>query len=208
GIAVDDLGNLYVTDRGGTVRKVFPAGTAKTLAGGGGFHAFADGSQAINAFLSQPNGVLVDATGYLYVSDSGNCRIRKVHPSGKISTLAASGLPAGALSEDVAAIRAALAAPSSVAIDPSGTVCFSDRICSNVLKIRPDGTLGLVAGGGSQGDGGPARDASLSSPEGIAFDVQGNLYIAESGNHRIRRVAPNGTISTFAGNGQAGYSGD
>ena len=207
GIAVDGAGTLYVTDRGGSVRSISPGGTETALAGNGQFHAFANGTPAINAFLSNPNGVAIDAKGNLYISDSGNYRIRKVDTAGRIFTVAGSGLPACS-ADGRPAVTIAIGSPAGVAVDAAGTLYFSDSVCSTVSMIRSDGNITIVAGGGLQGDGGPARNAALITPQGIAFDPARNLYIAETGTQRIRRVAVDGTISTFAGNGRRGFSGD
>jgi uncharacterized protein (TIGR03437 family) len=197
GIALDDVGNLYVTDRGGTLRTIGLNGLSTPLAGNGGFHAFAEGSPASNAFLASPNGLSVDSAGNLYISDSGNYRIRRVSPAGNVFTLAGNGLPACA-ADGSPAVRTSLGAPASVAVDPSGATYYSDSTCGTVVKLKADGTVSIVAG----------KDGSLSSPLGIAFDTAGNLYIADSGNQRILKIAPSGTVSTLAGNGQRGSSGD
>ena len=182
-----------------------------TTVAGNGVDAFSgDGGLAIEASLSYPWDVALDSSGNLYISDSCNNRIRKVDTNGIITTVAGNGV--GPFSGDGGpAIEASLCYPWDVALDSSGNLYISDSCNHCIRKVDTNGIITTVAGnpdGGFIGDGGPAVEASLFAPEGIAIDNSGNLYIADSGNNRIRKVDTNGIITTVAGNGVRDYSGD
>jgi hypothetical protein len=180
------------------------AGDITTVAGGG----VSDGGPATNAPLAWPEGIAVDTSGNLYIADTENHRIRKVAPTGTITTVAGNGTP-GFSGDGGPATQAALNSPQAVAVDASGNVYIADGV--RIRKVAPTGTITTVAGNGTagfSGDGGPATSAPLAWPQGVAVDTSGNLYIADTENHRIRKVAPTGTITTVAGNGTPGFSGD
>src|ERR1035437_257520 len=202
--AIDNSGAIYIADTAnGRIRKIAPNGVIPTVAGNGLHSSSGDGGPATNAALGLPAAVALDAAGNLYIADQLNNRVRKVMPGGVISTVAGGGM-AG----DTAA---SLSAPSGLAVDASGNVYISERLANRIRRINRDGTIVTVAGNGVAGfseDGGPATAASLDGPLGIAFDAAVNLYIADSLNHRIRKVTANGVISTVAGNGTSGSSGD
>jgi len=253
GIAVDPSGNLYFSDSGNDrVRKVTLAGTITTFAGGGANPG--DGGLALTADLSQPQDVTLDSAGNLYIADTGNARVRKVTADGRISTLAGNGTYG--FSGDGGPATAAAVAPWSIAVDSTGNLYVSDpsrvRHVSpsgivrtvmtfpepnpgnssgnfglatdasgnlyaaaggyhRVFKVAPGGVVSTIAGDGSigySGDGGPAASAQMNNPSGVALDTSGNLYIAECGNHIIRKVSASGLISTVAGDGSIGQSGD
>ncbi|OFV96445.1 MAG: hypothetical protein A3H28_01925 [Acidobacteria bacterium RIFCSPLOWO2_02_FULL_61_28] len=210
GLAVDEAGNLYIADNSNQrIRKVSPDGVISTVAGNGRGGFSGDGGPATSASLSNPTGVALDNAGNLYVADVGNHRIRKVAPDGIISTVAGNGT-LGFSGDGGPATNASLANPTSVALDASGNLYIADRNNQLVRKVSPDGIITTVAGNGVRGfsgDGGPATNASLSLPRGVAADEIGNLYIADGGNTRIRKVSPDGIISTVAG-GSFGFSGD
>ena len=195
GVAVDGAGNLYIADTfNNRIRKVSPAGIISTVAGNGQSSFSGDGGPATTASLWYPVGVAVDTAGNLYIGDSSNDRIRKVTRDGTISTVAAG-----------------LSFPRGVAVDGDGNLYIADTLSNRIRKVTLGGMITIVAGTGwarYSGDGGPATAASLYYPKGVAVDAVGNLYIADWGNDRIRKVSPAGTITTVAGNGQAGYSGD
>ena len=207
-IAVDGQGNVYIADfNNARVRKVNSSGTISTLAGTGipGFSG--DGGPATSARLYAPHGVAVDGQGNVYIADSYNQRVRKVNPAGTITTIAGTGKQ-GFSGDGGTATSATMTYPRGVAADAQGNVYFFDS-STRVRKVTPGGTITTFAGGGSSfGDGGPATSAQLRSPYGVAVDRQGNVYIADFPDHRLRKVSPGGTITTFAGTGTGGFSGD
>jgi uncharacterized protein YjiK len=211
GVAVDAAGNLYIADWvNPRVRKVSTSGTITTVAGSGTYGFSGDGGPATDAGLSSPYGVAVDAAGNLYIADAGNSRVRKVSTSGTITTVAGSGTY-GFSGDGGPATNAALSSPQGVALDAAGNLYIADAHNSRVRKVSTSGTITTVAGNGTfgfSGDGGPATDAGLNSPVGVTVDAAGNLYIADSGNHRVRKVSTSGTITTVAGDGTFGFSGD
>jgi sugar lactone lactonase YvrE len=205
-----------------------PAGTLMpgeitTVAGNNAWGYSGDNGPATSAWLDSPDGVAVDASGNLYIADTSNNRIRKVDPSGTITTVAGDGT-AGYSGDNGPAISAELDRPYGVAVDASGNLYIADTYNQRIRKVSTSGTITTVAGnghenypgalngGGYSGDGGLATDAELNAPLAVAVDTSGNLYIADTYNQRIRKVDTSGTISTVAGNGQGGslggYSGD
>jgi len=210
GVAVDAAGNLYAADRDNDrIRKVTTDGIITNFAGNGSKRLAGDGQAAVGASLNRPAGVALDAAGGLYIADSENNRIRKVTPTGTITTLAGNGQYG--YSGDGGPATAASLSPGGVAVDAAGNLYIADYGNDRIRKVTPAGTITTVAGNGQwgySGDGGPATAASLNRPYGVAVDATGNLYIADGQNSRIRKVTPAGTITTVAGNGQWGYSGD
>jgi sugar lactone lactonase YvrE len=210
GVAVDSAGNLYIADSNNhRIRKVTPGGTISTYAGTGTEGFSGDGGPATAAHLDRPDGVAVDSAGNLYIADSGNSRIRKVTPGGTISTYVGNGGYGEGFLGDGGPATAAHIRPRGVALDSAGNLYITDF--ARIRKVTPGGTISTYAGTdtpGFAGDGGPATAAQLSFPQGVALDSAGNLYIADSNNNRIRKVTPGGTISTYAGTGLNGFSGD
>jgi uncharacterized protein (TIGR03437 family) len=199
-VAVDAAGNFYIVD-GPRMRKV-ANGTATTMAGGGS--PAGEGGPAASAQLLSPQGLAVDSTGSVYISDQGTGRLLKVS-GGTLTRVAGGGNPGGANVDNIPATSALLSAPYGVAVDPYGNIYLADSTAARVRKIS-GGVISTVAGGGTVlGDNGPATSALLSDPVGVAADPGGNLYIADL--NRVRLVS-SGTISTIAGNGTAGYQGD
>ncbi len=191
GLALDAAGALYISDmRNNRVRKV-TSGTISSAAGNGSAGFSGDGAAASLAQLSQPAGVALDASGNIFIADSGNNRIRRV-TSGAINTFANG-----------------LGGPMGVALDSSGNVYVADAGNNLVRKVSGNAVSTVAGTGipGFSGDGGPALSAQLSSPGAVALDSSGNLYIADTGNNRVRRIS-NGMISTIAGLGPAGFGGD
>jgi len=223
GVALDSTGNLYIADRWNyCIRKVSPAGIITTVAGGGYYSDLGDGGPATSARLDSPGGVAVDSAGNLYIADERHNRVRKVSPGGTIATVAGDGfqdtLGYGRFSGDGGpATSASLAWPSGVAVDSAGNLYIADARNNRVRKVSPGGIITTVTGDGRYryfGDGGPATSASVAWPSGIAVDSADNLYIADSSNHRTRKVSAAGTITTVAGDGfkdasiHGRYSGD
>ena len=211
GLAIDAIGDLYIADYGNMrVRMVTPGGIISTVAGNGTGGFSGDGGPATSAELLYPNGVAVDSSGNLYIADYQNQRIRKVTAAGIISTIAGDGT-AGYSGDGGAATSAELNFPTRVAVDSSGNVYIADLLNNRVREVTPGGIISTVAGNGTagySGDGGPATSAEVNYTFDVAVDSNANLYIADDGNLRIRKVTPAGIISTVAGDGTQGYSGD
>ncbi|WP_432127996.1 RICIN domain-containing protein [Streptomyces sp. bgisy082] len=210
-VAVDGAGNLYITDSANNrVRKVTPDGTISTVAGMGSGGFSGDGGPAVAAKINYPLGVVVDGDGVVYISDHRNHRVRKVTPDGHISTVAGTGAP-GFRGDGGPAVSAQLHHPYGLAVDGAGGLYIVDGYNHRIRKVTADGTISTVAGAGTAGftgDGGPAASARLNLPVAVAMDSTGTLYFSDYSNHRVRKVAPDGTISTVAGTGTAGFGGD
>ena len=213
GVAVDGAGNLFIADQyNHRIRRVDPTGTITTVAGTGECCFGGDGGPADQAQLNDPDGVAVDGAGNLFIADTDNHRIRRVDPTGTITTVAGTGRP-GFSGDGGPADQALLRYPSGVAVDGAGNLFIADTSNGRIRRVDPAGTITTVAGGGEGaigfiGDGGPADQARLGFTFGVAVDGAGNLFIADTGNHRIRKVDPAGTITTVAGTGECCYSGD
>jgi len=196
GITIDAAGNLYVADWT-SIRKVTPNGKVSTLAGGGE-RGFSDGYGS-NAKFHGPHGIVINAAGDLYVADYWNSSIRKVTPNGEVSTLAGNGEGGFA---DGQGRNARFYRPSGIAIDAAGNLYVADVENHRIRKVTPEGEVSTLAGSGEKGfDDGQGSAAQFYRPSGIAIDAADNLYVADSSNHRIRKVAPKGEVSTLAGNG-------
>jgi trimeric autotransporter adhesin len=208
GIAIDAKGNLYIADNTeNMIFRVSASGIATAFAGTGMTGLSGDGGPATVATLTEPWSVAVDSSGNVYIADFHNERIRKVDQNGIITTIAGGG--AAQETNEVPAVSQEIFEPFAVAVDSSGAIYFNDGYA--IRKVTPDGIIHLVAGGngvGFSGDGGLATKAQLGGATGIAFDGKGNLYFADNSNNRVRKIDPNGIISTVAGNGQFGFSGD
>ena len=194
GVAVDSVGNIYIADSyNNRVRKVDTSGYISTVAGTGPQGYNGDGILATSAELHQPNGVAVDSAGNIYIADFSNQRIRKVNAStGYISTVAGDGT-AAFNGDNSAANLAELNYPNGVAVDSAGNIYIADTINYRIRKVDAStGDISTVAGKGApygySGDGGAAISAQLYNPEGVVVDSAGNIYIADSGNMRIRKV--------------------
>jgi len=213
GVAVDSTGNIYIVDLGNSrIRRVDKlSGNITTVAGNGTPGYSGDGGPATSASLFNPYGVAVDALGNIYVADFTNNRVRKVDKlSGNITTVAGNGTAAYS-GDDGLAASAGLAGPRDVAVDSTGNIYIADSSSHRIRRVDTNGVISTVAGNGTpifSGDGGFAISASLYFPYGVVLDSLGNIYIAESGSQRIRKVDTNGVITTIAGNGTPGYSGD
>jgi uncharacterized protein (TIGR03437 family) len=210
GVVLDAAGNIYVADfNNERVRKIATDGTISTIAGTGVQGFGGDGGPAVNAMLSRPSRISIDSHGNLFLTDPGNSRVRKISPNGIITTVAGNGNAAES-GDGGLATNAALNYPESAVADAAGNLYISDGDGNVVRKVDTNGIISTVVGTGNAGhggDGGAASKATLNNPSGLALDGNGNLFIADSNNNRIRKVT-NGIITTIAGNGTAGFSGD
>jgi trimeric autotransporter adhesin len=208
-IAIDSSGNLYVADDR-RIRKITPPpALVSTIAGNGSYSPSGDGGQAVNAGLPTPYGVAVDAGGNVYVTDFIYNVVRVIDTTGTIRTIAGN-LQAAYSGDGGPALSASLSGPRGVAVDASGAVYIADTLVNRIRSVR-GGVISTIAGSGNfkfGGDGGPAALALLNQPTQVAVDPAGNIYIADQMNHRVRMIAPTGVISTIAGNGIRGFSGD
>ncbi len=211
GITIGPDGSVFVADfRNCRIRRITPQGMMTTAAGIGTPGYGGDGGPAGLASLSYPTDVEADAAGNLYIADTGNHVIRKITTSGAITTVAGNGA-AGFTGDGGLAVAASLYNPTAVAVDSAGNLYIADTYNSRIRRVTPAGIISTVVGNGAfgfSGDGGPATEAALNEPTGIVRDPNGNLYIADRSNHRIRRVSPSGTISTYAGVADGGDGGD
>ncbi|MDR2208256.1 MAG: hypothetical protein LBE22_04700 [Azoarcus sp.] len=199
GIASDAAGNLYVTDRWNhRIRKITPAGEVSTLAGSES--GFADGIGGDAKFYC-PEGIVSDAAGHLYVTDNENHRIRKITPAGEVSTLAGGeeGFADGTGSD------ARFNRPLGITIDAAGNLYVADTDNRRIRKITPAGEVSTLAGSEEGFADGVGGDARFSGPYGVAIDAAGYLYVADTFNHRIRKITPAGEVSTLAG-GEEGFA--
>jgi sugar lactone lactonase YvrE len=212
-IAYDAQGNLYIAETGSnTIRRVDAAGVITTIAGTGVQGFSGDGGPAAAARLDSPEGLALGADDSLYVADTHNHRIRRIDlATGLIVTVAGSG--AGFAGDGGMAAAARLNLPTALAVDVGGNLYIADTENFRIRKIASgSGLMTTIAGNGVQGfsgDGGAATAASIDSPAGLAVDAAGNLYIADTHNHRIRRVdVATGVMTTIAGTGAAAFNGD
>ncbi|HTP59035.1 MAG TPA: hypothetical protein VMM82_08965 [Spirochaetia bacterium] len=198
-IATDSAGNVYISDvNENRVRMVDKFGTITTVAGNGVKGYGGDGGLATSASLDNPYQIAVDAAGNIYVADAGNHRVRKFTVSGVITTVAGKGT-SGNTGDGGLAIDAEFVSPEGVAVDGSGDIFVADS-ASNCVREVVASTENIRTVAGTSGN--------LSSPMGVVVDGSGNLYIADCGNSAIRKVDPSGTMTTVAGNGTSGFSGD
>lgn len=210
GIALDSAGNVYIVDDlGERVRKVDTSGIITTFAGTGIQGFSGDNGPAALAQLGGPDAVAVDGAGNIYIAEFVNQRVRKVDPTGTITTFAGNGTP-GFAGDNGPASSAQLNFPFGLAVDSSSNLYIADADNNRVRKVDVTGKITTFAGGGTTGlgDGGAATSAELSTPQGLAFDAAGNLFITEVTGARVRKVDTSGTITTVAGNGVRGFSGD
>lgn len=188
-------GRIYILEfSAGRVLRVDPDGATASIADS----------------LSGPEAIAIGPDGSLYVTDSGDHRIMRISPDGGITTFAGNGT-AGFSGDDGPAIMASLSSPFGVAVAPDGSVYISDSRNGRIRRVNPDGNITTIAGNGifqHDGDGGPAIEASFAIPYGIALGPDGSLYVSDAGSSRVRRIGPDGIITTVAGNGNPGSGGD
>jgi hypothetical protein len=211
GVAIDGSGNVYIADiNNSVIRKIDVTGIISTFAGTGAFSFGGDGGPATSADLNSPRGVTVDWSGNVYIAEFLNRRVRKVNSSGIISTFAGNGTYAYS-GDGGPATAAGMSTPFSTAIDGAGNIYIADPGLNVIRVVNTSGVISTFAGNGMasySGDGMAATATALGHPNGVAADGLGNVYIADAGNNRVRKVNPSGIISTIAGNGTAGYYGD
>jgi sugar lactone lactonase YvrE len=217
-LQLDHLGNLIVADYlNQRIRKVAPDGTTTTIAGNGTYGYF-DGTGGANGTteFTRPAGVAVDSAGYVYVADYWNARLRKVAPDGTTTTLAGNGTAGSVDGTGGPNGTAELANPIGVAVDSAGNLYVTESksgsfppTINRLRKVAPDGTTTTLAGSGAaghaDGTGGRNGTATFNTPAGVAVDGDGNVYVVDSENDSIRKVAPDGTTSTLAGDGTPGH---
>ncbi|MDF1551505.1 MAG: MopE-related protein [Deferrisomatales bacterium] len=208
GVALGAEGNLWFIELGGSrIRKVDSGGIITTVAGTGQNGYNGDGILATDAHLHYPRGIAVDAAGNLYIAEQYNQRVRKVDPSGIITTVAGTGVQ-GYNGDGISATEALLSQPLGVAVDAAGNLYIVDGFGYRIRKVDPSGTITTVAGTGISGtgaDGIPAVESRIGGLMSVAVDVAGNLYF--TAGQRVRKVDPSGIITTVAGMNQMGYNG-
>jgi uncharacterized protein (TIGR03437 family) len=208
-IAFGPKGVLYIADTGNAViRQVGTDGIISTVSGNNAVGISGDGV-ALKLAMVSPFGVAVDSSGVMYVAELGSNRIRKIDTSGNITTAIGDGTQ-GFAGDGGAPNKVEMSLPTSVQVDSSGNLYFTDSLNNRIRKLS-GGNVNTYAGNGlvsRSGDGGAATSAQLNTPLGVAVDAAGNLYVADSLNNLVRRVDPKGVITTFAGNGTAGFGGD
>jgi DNA-binding CsgD family transcriptional regulator/sugar lactone lactonase YvrE len=220
GLVVDPKGNIFFSDTGNDRVREITASDHKiiTVAGSGApGHSFVarspddvgDGRAGVSALLAQPRGLAVDRLGDLLIADTGDNRVRKLDSTGLISTFAGDGTP-GWSGDGGPADLAQLSAPEGIALDAQDDLFIADTANGRIRRVS-SGVITTFAGNGTSGfsgDGLPATKAEFIVPLGLAVDSRGNLYIADAGNNRVRRIDLAGVITTIAGSGEVGYSGD
>lgn len=209
-LAFDASGNLYIADAGANrIRMVDTSGVIHTFAGTGNNINSGDGGPAVNASLNTPTAISFDHSGNLLIADTGNNEIRKVSPAGIITRVAGSGN--AAYNEDGLVADVVFSGPTGVVADSLGNIYVSDAGNQRVRLLGVNGVSSIFAGNGSRGafgDGRQAATAEVNNPGTLALDSAGNLYIADLGNDRVRRVTSNGVIANYAGSGTVGAGGD
>jgi hypothetical protein len=208
-VAVDASGNIFIADQfDSVIREVQTNGIISTVAGDGSQGYSGDGEAATNASLSGPTGVAVDVFGNIFIADESNSRVRKVGVNGIITTVAGNGSDTDS-GDGGLATKAGVVFPNGVAVDASSNLFIAES--TRIRKVDAAGIISTVAGNGTSGysgDGGPAIEARLSNPANLTVDTSGNILFADTYTNRIRKVGTNGIISSIAGNGSPGYSGD
>lgn len=214
-LGFDAAGNLFIADTyNQRIRRLDQQGVITTIAGNGKAEYAGDNGPALQAALNNPQGLAFDRAGNLLIADTFNHVIRRVAPAGIITTFA--GSVPGHGGDGGPANKAQINLPMAVAVSPDGSVYISDAANSRIRRVTPDGVIQTVIGygpaqdtygGGYAGDGGPAAKGKIFSATDLKFDATGNLYLTDSGNHRLRVVRA-GIILTLAGSGKLGFTGD
>ena len=205
GVAVDASGYVFVCDANHCVRLITPEGDVSTLAGSGR-PGVGDG-QGADARFCHPVGIAVDIWGDVFVADTGNHRIRKITPLGVVTTIAGTGAASSADAPGAPGTSSGFNQPTGIAVDREGNIFVSELEARRIRQISREAGVSTLAGGGGAGAGaggfrdGVAADVRFDSPCGIAVDGDGNVFVADFGNHRIRRITPDGAVMTVAGRG-------
>jgi len=211
GLALTADGTLYLGDADNhRIRRITSDGVISTVAGTGQSGSAGDGGLATQATLMEPHALALGADGTLYVADNDAHVIRRISPSGRIERFIGTG-KAGDNGDGGPAVLADIDDPLGLALSSDGTLYFTDWARHRVRAVGPDGTIRNVAGTGKaafSGDFGPASGAELNHPHAIAYSPDGSLFITDEGNYRLRRISPDGIISTIAGNGKVTSAGD
>lgn len=204
-IALDGSGHLHIADRGNhTIRKATPQSAVVTLAGTAGLFGANDGTGP-DARFDYPEGLAVDTDGTVYVAESSNHTIRKISPSGMVTTLA--GSPGEPGDEDGEGSQARFREPQALALGAPGILYVADTGNHRIRRVTSEGTVTTIAGSGAPGGAnGNGTAAAFSSPRGLVLDGDGNLLVSDTDNHRIRKIAPNGEVTDFAGTGQDSHA--
>lgn len=211
GIVFDSMGNLFIADTANhRIRVVSTQNNMDTYSGTGTAKFSGDGGLANVATFSSPKGLAIDSDNNLYIADTGNNRIRRIDlKTGIVSTVA--GSSSGFSGDGGPATGAKLNSPADVTVAPDGTIYIADTDNHRIRMIDKNGRITTFSGKGTSGfggDGGASLDAKFRSPAGVVADAKGNVYVADTGNNRIRRIDPTGIVSTIAGTGVADFSGD
>jgi streptogramin lyase len=203
GVAVDESGNVYVADAfNHLIRKISLTGDVTTLAGTAGFDGAVNGN-GTSASFNNPVGVAVGGSGNVYVADAFNHLIRKISPTGDVTTLAGTAGFDGAVNGN--GTSASFKYPWGVAVDGSGNVYVADAFNHLIRKISPTGDVTTLAGTGFDGAvNGNGTSASFGNPVGVAVDESGNVYVADTSNDLIRKISSTGDVTTLAGTGSGG----
>jgi serine/threonine protein kinase, bacterial len=203
GIAADASGNIFVSDMyNNKIRKITPAGVVMTIAGSGRYGA-GDG-MGENASFDHPHGIALDAQGNIFVADYNNHAIRKITPTGFVTTIAGTGERG---CKDGAATEASFDCPMDITIDKKGNLYVADTFNNKIRKITPTGVVTTIAGGGGRGYKGSGNvddtgaSASFNNPQGVTIDANGNLFVNDTYSNRIRKIEPTGVVTTIAGSG-------
>lgn len=212
GITIDNAGNIYIADYNNhRIRKIDPTGTITTICGNGTQSSTGDGGLATAATINGPGHLCLDPSGNLYITEYNSNRIRKIATTGTITTFCGTGVYSNT-GDGGLATAATIGGPWAIASDAVGNIYAAEYLGSYVRKIATNGTItafaGINASPGFSGDNGAALLAQLNGVAGLAVNDLGEVFIADSANHRIRKVASTGTITTYVGTGTLGFSGD
>jgi len=211
-VVVDRRGNIYIADSAnGRIRRIGPGGIIDTVAGGGGpVDLVGDDGPGVDAILELPGSIELAPDGTLYIADEDGARVRRLSTNGIINTVAGTGVP-GFTGDGGPAVTAQIGVVYDLALGPDGTLYLADGPAHRIRAVGVDGTIRTIAGtgvAGFSGDGAPAVNAELNGPEAIAVSDAGAIYIADTGNARLRLIDTTGIIQTIAGTGVSGTAGD